>query len=202
MTKIPYFQRCVTSSWHEANEGVYRLPNDDPAVFEELVNFLYSNSLSYNLAKLIRACPGYDIEYSPEELEISLKSIRLLKIYVMAKRRDFEALQNVILDAVLAGFAVSFVASEEYVYVMDNTVENDMLRKMVLRHVARDMRVDGWEEFKNGEIYVDYVGGNLERMEGIAAALADCKDSSCKETPEERCAKWHVHEETSNCFQE
>ena len=53
VAKIPHFERCLHNGWREAQEGVWKLPDEDTTAFEEVVSFLYHRRFSYNLSVLM-----------------------------------------------------------------------------------------------------------------------------------------------------
>ena len=102
-------------------------------------------------------------------------------------------------NAQLASLECVFLKGREFKYVIENTVGKNMLRKLVLREVARDIRRDGWEAFKKGNIYFKYVDGDPERLKVLMEAVADCRDGDPRESDKERCELWHVHKTIPKC---
>ena len=197
---IPHFNRCLRNGWREAQEGSWRLPDEEPTAFEEVVNFLYHGRFTYDLAGLMRndSRPSEGQEYS-RGLSIGKKSLNLMKVYVMGVKWGYEKLQNAALDALFDSFALSPINSEEYEYVLENTTARDGLRKNVLMQVARDVRRDGWEAFEEDEVYQHCVRKSFERLEELMEAIAGSKEGKAREKGKERCEVWHVHNVTSKC---
>lgn len=86
-TRSGFFAKALKGGWKEADEGLVRLPEDDPQIFKLYLNLVYFGSIP---------AKARDVK------EISDEDMELFKLYILSERLQDTHSQNTIIEAVHA----------------------------------------------------------------------------------------------------
>jgi hypothetical protein len=90
---FPFFRACLDAPMKEALSGTVDLPEDDPAAFQELLDFAYRGSFRTKLSHEARAGDGSDIAL-----------VIRIRTFFLAEKMMAEEIQNVAIDTVIDPF--------------------------------------------------------------------------------------------------
>lgn len=202
LRKIPFFRGCLDAEMREKQEGVIRMPEDNPNVFTLLAHWAYHHELPFDIDKIrADAIPTGGGNNKLIGWVFHKKFALLLQLYFMASRLMIEELQNHIVDVVqLLNTRVIFSWSSHKA-VVDNTTQDDPMRRLMMQHLSWDVfKQGGWRAWKalpkragvlntKGPEYTDY----------IAEALTTFPNSKLPSTTADEPCEWHVHIDTPKC---
>ncbi len=113
----PFFKAAFTSDFRESSERTMTLPEDDEAIFELFVNWLYRQR--------------YDIPSSPKDPKRYSEPIRL---FVLADKYDVRSLKNLIVSQLFLAFKAGAETPElnAISYAYKHTSQNSIIRKLLI----------------------------------------------------------------------
>ena len=192
LRRCDWFAKCLDAGMREAHEDIVRLPEDDPAVVEQLISWLYCWQFEHGLEQLERL--GAQSEAVPKVFRL------LIGVYLLAKKLCIEELQNQIIDVAYAVLR-PFCWPAESLDVIVSLGEDDDLRKMVLRGLGiRLTRIESWETFKSkSTLYQDFAMTDISHMSFVLDAKFCGTDQDKVDWALYRC-DWHTHIDTPRCL--
>ena len=197
--KVKWFRVCLQAPMREAEEGVIRMPEDDPAVFAELLHFIYFDKLSCDLCKLF---DDRKIAENPNGKIIYLeKATNVFKLYSLAKKLGMEKLQNIALDAVIDYNNLCAPSNNMLNYMAANSDDEDALYRYIFQYLAVGAFTYSSDWLEGLLIYRNGIAKSHELQSELTRAMIKHKNGTL---PAEysfmaRCNAWHTHIETEKC---
>ena len=126
-----YFNAALNGRFIEAQEGIVKLPTEDPEIFELFRHWIHTRCL-------------FESTLAPDRL---LPFSTIVELWVFCDAHEVPMLQNEVANIMMQKIlgARTFPDPETLIYVSDNTVETSPLRKL-LDEVGPFLpwRRDGW----------------------------------------------------------
>lgn len=198
MRRSPFFDACLSVPMKESQEGVVKLPEDDPNAFRELTYWLYHGKFEHDLTGASQATTKKSVQTTTA---LSDKVITRIKTYLLAKKMMMEELQNSAVDSLHAVYKSAFPGPDTIAFVYDNLEADDLLRSYIIRRLVFNItREGGWSAFKekhkldNKNILTQKVGA-MEWAFEAATKYASAGNPSAART----ACQWHVHVNTPTC---
>lgn len=194
---IPYFRSLFESPvLKDAKACSFRLPDDDPGAFGQVLHFARHGELQYDLPALCK----HNNKDNPDEKIFFARSQDVVKTYVLAQKLGMEALQNAACDAIRNSLAHLDLTSSQMRHIVETCEKDDPLYRLSMQALAVDIHKMGWSRWRvNCSWWFQaFVQDAPENVQLIAEALTMYKDFEYPTTGEGVC-KWHTHNITSPC---
>jgi hypothetical protein len=198
LRQAKFFATFSESSFRDRKDTEILLPEEEPEVFEKILEYLYHDKIE---AEVFDLREDGDAAYTSRETQTILL---MAKVWVAANKYCMEACQNHIMDYFVAHCVnrvpPMLIVSE----ISKQGLRHCLLKKLVMREVAAWLLTPGhdWEEQLKE-------GSNNNVMEVMDSGGNDAKDffKACvqwvvtqrdEKEVEEPC-RWHVHKITKKC---
>ena len=196
LTKAKFFAACLESSFRESKEKEISLPEEEPEVFEKILEYLYCGRIE---AEVFAGFEDADLGYWGEETEITLL---WGKVWVAADKYCMEECQNQIMDYFLQYCKWRWISP-----VLISELSKRGLRDCRLRRLAiLDVAMKSFDQKLGWKVSVKV---RVERMMLLNAGGIDAQDvfHACVEWMtkgryEKKAfdpCEWHVHNFTKKC---
>ena len=158
----PFFKTALSGAETLASERSMTLPNDRSSTFDQLVDWLYSQNISYDRESLLKNNSDYGRALREEYR-------RLIMLYLTAHKYRIVALKNDILDVLFElHFDESFVLKIDMIrYIYRHTPAGSSLRRLIIDwHVwhANPKWMTGAESQENLRRCPDFAAELVTRM--------------------------------------
>lgn len=201
LKKIPFMQACLKAPMKESQEGVIRLPEDDPLAFAEVAYWAYHGKFEQDVGSTAQ-----DYYKKPTDTAMSQvyeqTAIRL-KTYLLAKKMVYEELQNSSVDSLRAAYKLVMPGSQSLAFIHDNFEPDDCFRSYVVRLLAYNIHQAGgwklWKE-KHAVCYKDFMQGNGDHLEWALEAVTRCHKNMPNPSKASSACSYHEHINTAPCL--
>ncbi|KAI5196589.1 hypothetical protein E4T39_07719 [Aureobasidium subglaciale] len=124
MSMSGFFAAGLSSSFKEAESGIFEMEEEDAATFSVFVQWIYTNRLYIKKT----ASPGSSVaEDDQEEWE------RLPRLYTLGERLDAPRFQDVVMSAIIEKVGESKIIPDNWaLYTYQNTVTGCALRRLIV----------------------------------------------------------------------
>lgn len=198
LRRVPFFRACLDAPMKESQEGLVRLPEDNPEAFAELAYWIYHGKLEQDLGSMADAALK---QPSNTPLKTDVIIVRL-KTHLLAKKMLVEELQNYVADSLLVVYKLLTPGGHVLAFVYDNVDEpEDPLRSLIVRRLAWTIMVSGgWESWKEKQklVYDHFMWGNFEHVEWAFEAVTKYSKDIKFLHGASKCL-YHVHNTTPRC---
>lgn len=92
LTQVKFFAACLYSGFRESKENEISLPEDEPEVFERILEYLYHDRID---AEVFGRMDTHDLEYVNREARTT---VFMAKVWVAADKYCMEECQNHVMD--------------------------------------------------------------------------------------------------------
>jgi len=197
LTKAKYFSGCLTNIFRESETLQTNLPEEDPKVFEKLLEFLYQGSIT---AKLHKSCD------SGREKLVEL----MVDVYVAADRYSMEECQNHIMDFfckdVYRTFWAAMICKLDRIGLSFCPLRQFMLREAatyfagLAKDTAKTHRIDYVSEAFGDNHFGPLIKSGGETSKDIFNACVACvMNKPWTATQRGKPCDWHIHNTTNKC---
>lgn len=150
-----FFRAAFRSEFQEAEDGVLRLPEDDPRAFEIFFAYAYSHSLGDIIDKT-KSLP------SPNGAKFTERDY--LSLYVLASKYLMEGLQNEVVDALYLRYRNTELSPtpQDVEYLYQHTDEGSKMRQLLAYRLAVDVfggnskLPDGWDQLLKDNLMISH----------------------------------------------
>lgn len=168
-----FFDRAFNGEFAEGKNGVVTLQDEEIAVFERFIAWIYRVKIEYDEPK------NYWV---------------LCKLWCFADRREVPLLMNACLDAIRDKVAkIWLVPTAQLAYIYKNTTENAGLRRLVRDLIAK---TSGPEILDSNK---DWDGEMLRDLLKIVWGLKPSEELNKKQVEALDVCQYHQHEEGVKC---
>lgn len=198
LRRVPFFRACLDAPMKESQEGVVRLPEDDPAAFAEVAYWIYHGKLEQDLESMAQAKLQ---KSSSTNLSADIVELRL-KTYLLAKKMLVEDQQNYCVDSLQAAYILLTPSAHVLAFVYHNFEPDDPLRALLLRRLAwAVMNCGGWKSWKeqHKSTYKKFMWGSIEHVEWAFEAVTKHAKEVKFLNGAPKCL-YHVHSTTPRCM--
>ena len=196
LTKVKFFAACLNSSFRESKDRHILLPEEEPEVFEKILEYLYRGSIE---AKVFAGLEDADLDYWGQETDYTLL---MGKVWVAADKYCMEECQNQVMDYFLRYCRWRWISPLLISELSKRGLRECLLRKLAMSDVAL-------KSFSPKPIWNASIGVHAESMKLLDAGGIDAQDvfQACVQWMKEGrydkkafnpCA-WHVHNFTKKC---
>lgn len=198
LREIPFFRACLDVPMRESLEGVVKMPEDDPAAFSEVVDWIYHKKFEVDLPKI--CAENRDIE-RPHRPDVSLLRITRIRTYLLAQKLMAESLLNTVIDDLRAAWGISLPGNNELRLIFEAADQDNKLHELARRHLAYVIcHKGGWNPWKASSpfTYVGLLQGNAELLEVALSAVSSFPNKTYTVCSLPKC-HFHVHMDTAEC---
>lgn len=165
----------------ESQQGVIRLPEDDPAAFAHLCHFIYHGRFepeTKTLVEAVRASADNDSDGDSTDL-LRLRTLgdEFLGAYFLAKKMLADDMAKCALGNVVSAFRTLHPTSSNLIDICERTQGGDPLRQRFMHELSYLMLSGGgygWGRFKvkHKDLYENFARVKVEYMEFLLESLA------------------------------
>jgi hypothetical protein len=199
LTRVKFFAACLDSGFRESKVNEMSLPEEEPEVFEKLLEYLYHDKIE---AEVFDLEDDGDMDYIEREDSTVLM---LAKVYAAADRYCMERCQNHIMDYFLV-YRENRFATPRIISTLSKRGPRDcLLRTFAMSEIAMNLFDHGnnWEDILNEEernnIMTLMNAGGIDAQDFLKACIRWVATERDARTPWGPC-HWHVHKITKKCL--
>lgn len=200
LKQIPFMQKCLDAPMKESQEGVVKLPEDDPLAFAEVAYWAYYGRFEQDVGS---TAEGYYKKPTDRAMsQVHEQTAIRLKTYLLAKKMMYEELQNSTVDSLRAAYKWVMPGSQSLAFVHDNFESDDCLRSYVTRLLAYNIhQVGGWKAWKekHAVCYNNFMQRNVDHLEWALEAVTRYQKNMPNPSKALPACLWHVHVITPRC---
>ena len=197
LREIPFFRACLDVPMKESAYGVVKLPEDDPAAFSEVVDWLYHKKFEVDLAKVCaKKCEG------PPHRCRDL-AITRTRTYFLAKKLIAESIQNAAIDSLRDAWSRVLPGAPTLRVIFMGGSRDDKIHELARRLLAfKICQAGSWDEWKANKpnVYTNLLQGNSELLEVALSAVISFPDKEWQNSvPKLPACYFHDHVDTAKC---
>jgi hypothetical protein len=186
----------------ESAKGIIKLPEDEAAIFSQVLHFVYHSKLEYDVQAMWRNYieNTYDTKLKQQFNETSVECI---KIYILAQKLGTEALQNWLIDCIRTLLIWRYFSAEEMNLILSSTLPDDALVRLSIDPIAHDLFKLDWDEwvYQRPMFCRGFIKEDHEVHEMITKAVVKKRAirAPWNYTQKTACRQYHVHEKEEAC---
>ena len=170
LREIPFFRACLDAPMKESAEGIVNLPEDDPAAFSEILDWLYQKKFDVDLSKICVGNPN-------ESHDTAIVNLRITRVrtYMLASKLIMNPLQNAVIDSLRLAWFDLLPSADELRLIFNDVEKEDKLHEMARRLLPfRICKAGGWDKWKahESDLYSDLLQGNAELLDIALSAVS------------------------------
>ena len=186
LQQIPFFEACLRSSCKESQLGVVELSQGSPGLFDTVVRFAYTGTLTLKKREDYKTNPATAGRYDRF----------LTKLYCFANFLMVEKLSNAVIDLHFE-HALQWSAHERnHNYPHEQGLQDSKLMDLLLLTRRLNLRRHGIRGPTNRTFVDNYFHDSKEKAEKLLACFLDKRPDISKAT--DTC-QWHTHDNTPAC---
>jgi hypothetical protein len=144
---------CLDAPMSESHEGIIHLPEDEPAVLDYVVYYLYRQQFECSMQDLVDGAYSGDGEFAGRDYEDVDDLQKLLaKVYLFADKTMAEEIQNEVIDGLRDYFRHCRLREWMIKLALDRPKE-DQFRRLMQYNLAGEAIMDGYDAFKEGTMW-------------------------------------------------
>ena len=202
--KCSFFAACLDKDFKEGEEGLVKLPEDDPNAIEKVLEYLYSSNFEYSALADVDGCND------EVEKEDRPHWAFLAKCYAVADKYCLEDLQNKIMDIVKDAVKQRPVCASGIQELTKAGLRACPMRRFLLKEMAFEAIEEEDKEESDEEgfgVKIDsghsklLYGGGYDAKDLFSAYQNVTKQKSCG-YPSRSTFKcdWHIHKVSEKCL--
>jgi hypothetical protein len=186
-----FFATGLTSSFKEAETGVFELEEEDSATFSVFEQWVYKDRLF--IKKSATSSPSSDAEDDQQEWEC------LPRLYTLGERLDAPKFKDAVISAIIEKVNESKVIPDNWAtYVYQNTVAACALRRLIVdfhvfAHQGKLLKKGACPDAE--EIEFEFLQDAMERMSEAGQSVFGVEAADAAEMPWSDACVYHEHGE-------
>ena len=206
LTKIKYFRSCLESIFSEARSKQIDLPEDDPAIFAKLLEYIYFETIPYRLDTATRKFNADATEEERQHFDRKRREafMGMIKMYILAEKLGIEPLMNAVHDRYRKYHRHFWIETSELRAMIRLGPGHSLMRKYALEESAYKLDQQGWGDWEpadpgdiSKQAFYESSGILWEFFQTYSWNLGR-KDP----TKDKYVCRYHVHIDTPRCCPE
>jgi hypothetical protein len=193
LTRVKFFAACLDSGFRESKENEILLPEEEPEVFERILEYLYHDRID-----AVRM-DTYDSEYVMLEDQIA---VFMAKVWLAADKYCMEECQNHVMDYFLGYLSIRWPSPKILSEISKRGMRDCLLRKLIMEDLAACLLSQGsdWENATENDCNIMKLvdAGGIDAQDFFKICLAWAAAGRTGRSTDEHC-KWHIHNTTDKC---
>ena len=190
ITEVDYFAKCL-KNFEESKTLEITLPEDNPEVFEKLLEYIYYGQIKTKTVDELMAAPD-------EEKEGYL--MLLFNVYVDADKYCMEACQNHVMDFFFQ-YSHNYYPRPCTIFELGKRgLRTCKLRKFLIHDLSLATKEYSWQQdtILDEDIMQVVTAGGDDAVDYFTACMQRNTEANSSNPPGEKC-DWHTHNTTEEC---